>query len=128
MIFHFLDIALWNAFYIYKYNLEKKTSFSTFRESVIRELLGIAGKTDGREFVATVPAKTRKRTSRRVDKSHHVLEAIPIPEDSKRKGKFYKRCRQCSIMKTRKETPWHCNECVGNPPLCVGTCFNNWHK
>lgn len=128
VIFHFLDIALWNAFYIYKYKLEKKPSFATFRESVIRELLGIAGKTDGREFVAAVPAKTRKRASRRGDQSNHILEAIPIPENSKRKGKFYKRCRQCSTEKKRKESAWQCNRCVGNPSLCVGTCFDNWHK
>lgn len=127
VIFHLLDIGVWNAFFIYKCGLNKKPTFADFRETLIRDLLGIEGVYDGRECVAEMPSKTRKKISKRFGNENHILEAIPIPESSKRKGKFYKRCRQCSVEKKRKETFWQCRNCVGHPPLCVGACFELWH-
>lgn len=128
VIFHLLDIAMWNSFYIYKHNLEKKPSFISFRKEVLRDLLWIEGKKDGREFVAKVAVRTKRRLTRMNEKENHILEEIPRPEKSTRTGKFYKRCRQYSLEKNRKETAWQCNICVGNPPLCVGKCFEKWHE
>lgn len=85
VIFHLLDLAVWNAYYLYKYNLDKKPSFLSFREEIIKELLGIPENADGREFVAEVPVKTRRKATKRGSNESHILEAIPIPESSKKR-------------------------------------------
>lgn len=123
VIFHLFDIAIWNAFYLYK-NYVKKVEFVEFRDLIIRSLLDLpADLKDGRNLAAFYSAP---KTKPRRNALGHVLQAIPVPENSK-KSKHYRRCRQCSHNQRRKETAWQCSSCIGNPPLCVGTCFEEWH-
>ena len=47
MIFHLLDVALWNAFYIYQKHKNNKNSQLEFREQVINSLLGLYASCSG---------------------------------------------------------------------------------
>ncbi|KAG5874533.1 hypothetical protein JTB14_011847 [Gonioctena quinquepunctata] len=107
---------------------KKPKTFKEFRDELIKSFLSISPDEDGREFVKTVPKGTRSIPSKRSRKNTgHVLEAIPTPENSKKQRKYYRRCKQCYIIKKRKESAWMCRDCIGKPPLCVGKCFQDWH-
>lgn len=39
-----------------------------------------------------------------------------------------KKCRNCSKKKIRKDTIYHCLRCSEKPGLCLGRCFQEYHK
>lgn len=130
VVFHLLDISMWNAYYLFKIN-HTEINLLTFRQFIIRSLLGLSATDvlDGRDFVTSTPSRKRKRTpSSTKNNNSHFIEEIPIPEAFKKKGKYYLRCRNCTRNKIRKETCWRCKTCAEKTPLCPGTCFEVWHK
>jgi len=57
--------------------------------------------------------------------SGHFHEKIRPPHNFKRES-YYKNCKVCTKNKIRKQTQYQCREC--NVPLCVGICFEDFHK
>ncbi|CAH2014457.1 unnamed protein product [Acanthoscelides obtectus] len=129
VIFHLLDIAVWNSHYLHNHNQKDNKTFKEFRNDLIKSLLGISpDQRDGREFVSLMK-KTKSIPSKKSRENlGHVLEAIPVPENKKGKKQIYKRCKQCYLEQRRKDTAWQCRDCIGKPSLCVGDCFQVWHK
>lgn len=129
IIFHLLDISVWNSFYIYKKFNNSKKSYIEYREKVIASLLGIENVSDGRKLVPSGPLHGGSRNNIQVaqlnvTETGHFQEKIPAPENYKRKN-YFLRCRQCSKHNIRKETSWRCKTCQNNPPLCAGKCFED---
>ena len=133
LLFHLLDICVWNSYFIYR-KFHKSKTFLQFRDSLIRSLIAlpnteISGKnlakstsTRGRpmkisSFINSVVSTNCKQ---------HFLEKIPAPEDFQRKT-YFLRCRQCSFEQIRKETSYRCKTCSHKPPLCPD-CFEKYHE
>ncbi|KAL4112320.1 hypothetical protein QTP88_016132 [Uroleucon formosanum] len=57
--------------------------------------------------------------------SGHFHEKIRLPPNFKRES-YYKNCKVCTKNKIRKQTQYQYREC--NVPLCVGICFEDFHK
>nr|CAI5827978.1 unnamed protein product [Callosobruchus analis] len=129
VIFHLLDVALWNAHYLFNCCNQNKKTLKQFRTEIIKSYLRISpDQKDGREFVNYVQITKSVPSKKSRLNAGHVLEAIPTPETVKGKRRIYKRCKQCYIIKKRKETAWQCRDCLGKPSLCVGECFQIWHS
>lgn len=96
--FHLLDIAMWNSFFICKYNSNNR----------ILPRKGNQGLTMNRRekgwkrICSRCARKKTKKMSKQKSVHNHILEAISLLETSKRRSKFYKRCSQCSVKKKEK--------------------------
>lgn len=134
VLFHLLDVSVWNAYYMYK-KFHPKISFLYFRDSLIislidlppdvregKQLISLSKSTPGRPISKTLPPITRSLPSQ----NYHTLEKIPPPNDWKRKS-YFLRCRQCTQNKIRRQTSYRCETCPDKPPLCV-TCFGSFHN
>lgn len=114
MFFHFIEVWLYNAFYMRKETTGSNDSFLTFRMTLIREWLNIPdeGRVPHRHHAEDGPLPP-----------HHVMEIIP-PTPRKRYPSL--RCVKCSGEGIRKETRYRCVTCPGNPSLCKAPCFQSW--
>lgn len=121
VMFHLLDIALWNSYYIFKKKTSSRMKFIEYREEIIRSLFGINAKQDGRSLVPFKGIKTFKLSA-----SQHFPEKITPPEDSQRKS-YSLRCKQCTKQGIRRETRFCCKNCTPKPALCPTPCFEKWH-
>lgn len=136
VLFHLIDVTIWNAYYLYKL-YHPKTSFLVFRDSLIMSLIQLPENIyEGQQLIELAPSLGRSRIpkpealeseldSSLVPLNDHVKEKIPIPASSKRKY-YYLRCKICNESGIRKETSHRCKDCPGKPPLCL-LCFEN-HK
>lgn len=67
VLFHLTDIAVWNSYYLYK-QTHPKTSFLTFRDSLIESLIQLPeGVSEGRQLVALAPSLGNKKKQIIVD-------------------------------------------------------------
>lgn len=135
VLFHLLDLSVWNSFYIFK-QFHKKCSFLDFRDRLIKSLIQLPVRiSEGRDLQRQT--KSHGRPLNRYDCSQsnltnscasktHYLEKIPAPENSSRKSHFL-RCRQCNKQKIRRETSYRCRDCGEHPPLCP-TCMEAYHQ
>ncbi|XP_037910038.1 modifier of mdg4 isoform X19 [Hermetia illucens] len=61
----------------------------------------------------------------------HFAEKIPAPKSNfkqRKRQSHFLRCKYCYKNRKRKETSYRCKECPGKPALCIGSCFELWHK
>lgn len=132
MIFHLLDVTVWNAYYIFRSCVKPNENYITFKEALIRQLLDIGdtNKSVPKLFLnktTKVSTANPSPNDTETNAPQHFLAKIPIPENYKRKT-YFLRCKQCSQNKKRKETSWYCKTCVTSTPLCPGKCFEEWHN
>lgn len=131
IIFHLLDITVWNSYFLYKKLTQKKLRYIEYREDLIKSLLGIDKQLkDARFLINFRPIHRGSENSRPQPAAQivpqHFQELIPRPDNYSRKF-YYLRCKQCSEDKKRTETHWRCKTCQDKPPLCAGPCFERWH-
>lgn len=133
VLFHLLDLSVWNSFYIHK-QFHQKGSFLDFRDRLIRSLIQLPsdiceGKDLQKQKSSVGRPLAKKKESvpdlQSVPKSKGHLEKIPLPENSTKRSHFL-RCRECSKQKIRRETSYRCRNCVDHPPLCP-TCMEPYH-
>lgn len=136
VIFHLLDIAVWNSFYLYKMRC-KNIRFLEFRDQLIRQLLELKDNLTAHNLMSERPIhynRLGKKKTNQVDAATssnevpvlgHYPEKIPVQVGSKRKNHFL-RCRVCAKNGKRKETSYRCKGCENRPPLCP-ECFEEWH-
>lgn len=103
VIFHLLDVAIWNTFYIYKTYFKKPDyRFKDFRDSLIKDLINIPQNITAIELF-DLKKKKPKQSTVRSDRGEHYEESIPLPPDYKT-TKYFKNCVQCYKSKIRKQT------------------------
>lgn len=132
VIFHLLDLTVWNSFFLYQKIHNTKISFIDFREMLIKTLIGIDPNIkDGRALIKFSPVHTPQQNASaenhgNVVNNQHFQECIPCPENYNR-NRYFLRCKQCSKDGKRKETSFRCKTCPEKPAICPGSCFELWH-
>lgn len=144
VLFHLLDTAVWNSFYIFKNYVKKNTKyeFIKYREELIRKLIGLneekgvdlvqkSHKHNSRRFVVQpdpVPQTQPEEASASPSTSNHGHWPTRMMPSSASKKKFaFLSCKQCSKSKIRRDTSYYCKGCDKSPALCP-SCFEDWHK
>lgn len=133
VMFHLIDVTVVNSFLLYREITKSKMNLLSFREAIIKGLLEISANVkDGRKLVKRGAINNPRECSKPSLIGpqlalQHILEKIPLPEGYSRKS-YFLRCRQCSKNGKRGQTSWRCSACEDKPPLCVGTCFANFHS
>lgn len=128
VLFHLLDISVWNSYYIYKKISDSNISFLDFRDNLINTLLKIPQNSNGRDFLLdNGNSQTHVRyTPPTHFQDAHYQEKIPAPLNYKRRTYFLK-CKYCYRQKIIQFTSYRCQNCVNKPSLCPGECFRQWH-
>lgn len=131
VMFHLLDVAIWNSYFIMKkYN--HKLTLIEYRELLVKELLGIPlDLKDGRKLViaGALHGGKRSRTEEELPDAPielHFPDNIPNVKNPTKS--FHMRCRQCLKNNIRKETKYLCKTCPNKPPLCIVPCFESYHR
>nr|CAI5817199.1 unnamed protein product [Callosobruchus analis] len=140
VIFHMLDVTVWNAFYLYKkYCRNNSTScrFLDFRDSIIQSFLKLQPNIEGRYLIRRHKHDNRRQenilqetapTTNQISSEGHWPEKIPgHPSAKSNKKKIFLKCRMCTKNGLRRETAYRCKGCLNNPPLCPD-CFEEWHR
>lgn len=140
MIFHMLDISVWNAFYIYKKYCStgsKSCRYLDFRESLIKSLLKIPANLEAKNLIRRHKHDNRKQENTVYEPESSTNQNIFVghwPERNSghtsvksNKKKVFLKCRMCTKKGLRKETGYCCKGCLNKPPLCP-ECFEDWHK
>ncbi|XP_049875780.1 uncharacterized protein LOC126377510 [Pectinophora gossypiella] len=135
IIFHILDMMMWNAYYIYNKHCNNKMQMLEFRESIIRSYIQVEERFDCLKLMK-ISHRNANRKSRKDEEpitdspaepgiQNHWPEMIPVPPNHKR-AKVFLKCRECRANKTMKETSYRCKGCLDKPALCPG-CFEAYH-
>ncbi|CAK9809268.1 PiggyBac transposable element-derived protein 4 [Anthophora quadrimaculata] len=114
--FHLLDISIWNAYCLYKFNTKKNISMSDYRLALITELL--KKYSESREYNSGTPSAYLMRF-----KERH-FPALYSSDKTKRQNPM-RRCIVCSMDNKRRSTRYYCKKC--NVSLCVVPCFEMYH-
>lgn len=146
VLFHFLDIAVWNAYFLfkkYKKNNASTYHFVNYRDELIKIMIGIGDRNlkgvnivntssiyDNRRFRPSTSTLIAFQPSNATEPenilSGHWPEQVPSRPGTKKKFAFLK-CKVCSKKNIRKETSYRCKGCIDKPPLCP-SCFEEYHK
>lgn len=124
VIFHLLDVAVWNSFFLYRQHFGcHDFRFKIYRDLLIKDLIKIPKNKTATEVFQL--KKYSRKSSQREDhlRDDHFEEPIPLPPNFKRQKKF-KNCVQCYKQRTRKQTSIQCQKC--KVPLCP-LCFKDYH-
>ena len=120
VFFYIVDIALMNAFLLFKklHHEQRRMNLPEFKVMLAHELLESAEISDhakaGRK--RSLPTSDRLRA-----KDGHFLELNP-PSKS---NSHYKRCAVYLKSGQRKETKYRCDKC--DTSLCPSPCFKDFH-
>lgn len=114
--FHLLDISIWNAYCLYKFNTKKNISMSEYHLALITELL--KQYSESREYNSGTPSAYLMRF-----KERH-FPALYNSDKTKRENPV-RRCIVCSKDNKRRSTRYYCKQC--NVGLCVVPCFEMYH-
>lgn len=119
IMFHFIDLALVNAFILFKERSDGKSeTLKLFRLSVIMGLTGASVKSKKGKPVPINNFKPTVAPEIRFDKCAH----LPLHGKSRR-------CAECSTRAEPHRTVWSCTVC--NVGLCLGekkNCFAKYHS
>lgn len=109
---HIFQLLLYNSYMLYNKHSNRRLSYYDFRLAVLEEIL----------------PKKHSIAELRITKlgTKHFLEKIERKNQAKRV--LRKRCRICWAKKIRKDSSYHCTQCIDKPGLCVGKCFVDYHK
>ncbi|XP_063587833.1 piggyBac transposable element-derived protein 4-like [Penaeus indicus] len=116
VLMYLFELAMVNAFALYKEIGDHTTNQLSFREHVmglLEEYLPQAPRYSGRGRPAVTNLSLRLQ-----GRNPHVIREI--------EGKKYKRCHVCYTHGKRKMTKAECLVC--KVPLCVFICFENYHN
>lgn len=128
LFFHLLDIAVLNAYYIYRHRVKEQNPnvhihLMDFRLNLIRQLLETHTATLD-EMAPPPPARpvaTLRLTGR------HFMR--PLPKSQTKNRILQRQCYVCmhtsKAAKKRKDTSWECSLC--ETPLCAYPCFEQYH-
>ncbi|KAK2579876.1 hypothetical protein KPH14_007557 [Odynerus spinipes] len=107
-----VETLLLNSFFLYaKYSsVPQKLNFYDFRLNIIDTLLF---------------ENNQENTLVILPDLEHTPEILSRGKNNKIRRK---RCRQCFMHNIRKETNYFCGACEGNPGLCIGKCFKEYHR
>ncbi|CAH2085181.1 unnamed protein product [Euphydryas editha] len=137
VIFHCLDVAVWNAFYLYKKYVKKDKKYKSieFRDKLIKEMCNISENVKGSDVVRKDSMYSSQRFNKHTVENSNVAAmkghwpiVMPVAstsDEGKRKFK-YLNCKMCTKLKKRKETKYICKGCAQRTPLCP-ECFEDWH-
>ena len=114
--FHLLDISIWNAYCLYKFNTKKNISMSDYYLALITELL--KQYSESRKYNSDTPSAYLMRF-----KERH-FPALYSSDKTKRQNPM-RRCIVCSMDNKRRSTRYYCKQC--NVGLCVVPCFEMYH-
>ncbi|XP_043263719.1 uncharacterized protein LOC122403958 [Colletes gigas] len=114
--FHLLDISIWNAYCLYKFNTKKNISMSNYHLALITELL--KKYSESREYNSGNPSAYLMRF-----KERH-FPALYSSDKTKRQNPM-RRCIVCSMDNKRRSTRYYCKKC--NVGLCVVPCFEMYY-
>lgn len=142
VIFHLLDISVWNAYFLYQKSHQKQMVFLDFRDNLITSLIQLpVDIVCGADLVRNIPKRGRPRGANNLQptlpsspslassswtQEQHFIEKIPAPQGYKRKS-YFLRCSRCTMLKLRKETKYRCKTCPKKPALCA-ECFEPFHN
>lgn len=132
VLFHLLDVSVWNAFYLYRKYCKggnRKYSFLQFRDHLIKCLINLPENIETKSLLRT-SRHSNRRFQNFVPKENlgHWPEKIPgVPGPKSGKKSVFLKCKLYTMKNTRCETSLRCKGCVGNPPLCP-SCFVEWHN
>jgi hypothetical protein len=104
IVFHLLQISIYNAHILYNKHKDVHLSFKRFYEAIVIALIG-------------QPRRERESIMKSLAVQLHRLEHI----DQFLKGSKRKTCFYCKV----KKSMWQCLDC--NIALCIPDCFNNYH-
>lgn len=110
---HVLQMLLLNSHNLHNKYM-RKMSFYDFRLKVISGLLP-----------QLVDAPVESPAQKRLRENVHVIAKIE-KEGLGRRGR--KKCRECYKNKTQRLTHYYCKTCPDKPGLCIGKCFDEFHK
>ena len=117
LFIHLLDMAVYNAFVIYKMQNNTSYQLSDFRLEIIRQILTKYGpqrsSTIGRPSTRDSPLRLTAR---------HFPSLIPQTLQSKQPQR---KCVVCASHNIRRDTRYFCADC--DAPLCIVDCFRDYH-
>lgn len=114
--FHLLDISIWNAYCLYKFNTKKEITMRAFHLKIIKEILQKYGNVNNCNNVKRSTADTLRLHQRH----------FPSTCKSTKTKKALRNCVVCAKNDIRKRSRYQCQECdVG---LCVVPCFKTYHS
>lgn len=131
VIFHLIDLSVWNSFYLYKKNINN-IRFLKFRDELIKQLIEIEDNLTSHDILRKLSIhsnRLEKKKHTQVDVTPqvpaigHFPEKIPLQMGAKRKNHFL-RCKVCTKNGKRKETSYRCKAC--KIALCP-ECFEEGH-
>lgn len=121
VVLHFIDMALANAYSLYRKKGGNKQP-TWFRAEVIRDLLKIDSVDKTAPF-SRACFRHRISDSLRLQ-GRHFLELIP---GSAKRPHRSRRCVVCSSQGRRRESRYQCVVCLSKPTLCVVPCNRIYH-
>ncbi|KAJ6640378.1 PiggyBac transposable element-derived protein 4 [Pseudolycoriella hygida] len=131
VLFHLLDMAVWNSYFLNK-KFHLKSTFLQFRESLIMSMIQCSSH-DGRQLVDMISSSGRPISNisgtvseKEESAESHRLEKIPAP--STFKPNYYKRCKNCSKNKIRKDTCHNAVAVLGSLPFVPNASTLTTHK
>ena len=123
IFWHFLDVAVTNAFIIYKEKCNNDFLLNTYRLAIVNALIGY--KMPNKKGRKSLPSTfTGHKVNISNEKRFSLQPHLPITKPSKRS-----RCIFCSNKTNDKRSIWYCNTC--NVALCLNVernCFFEFHK
>lgn len=119
LFFHLLDLAVYNAYILYKKSTPSKQKFSEFHLTLIREIL--RKYFQRRSNVGGGKRKSEDLPFRLIDR--HFPSKCPNRADTTQLSR--RKCVVCVKHKRRSDTRYECKKCdVG---LCIDNCFEIFH-
>ena len=117
VFFHLLDMAVYNAFVVYKLQNDLSPHLSDFRLDLIREILTQFGS----QRSTTIGRPPARPPSLRLT-ARHFPALIPQTTQLEQPRR---RCVVCSSHDLRRVTQYMCPDC--DAPLCIVDCFKDYH-
>lgn len=112
LFIHIIQMGILNAYLLYnKYNIGGKMSMLDFRIKIIEGLL--------------TPLEKQTKPVRNTGVDDHMPTKAPVGPNGRVRRR---RCIYCYQKGTRKDTTYQCEACPEVPALCLGNCFQAYHK
>lgn len=108
---HMFQLLFYNAFILYTKYSGKRLSYYNFRLAVLEKILP--------EVNTAKPNPVKQ-----------VASHFPVKIEGKNESGrvLRKRCKVCWKNKVRKDSSYHCTVCPDAPGLCIGKCFEEYHR
>lgn len=99
VLFHLLDIIVWNSFYIYKKRFNcNSIPFKDFRDILIKNMINLPLNVTANQLFNAPKSKDQKKNRTITEEGQYFQEKIPLPPQYKRKA-YFKNCKICTKKK-----------------------------